>query len=170
MSGNLRESRLLSTILVLAGSVVLGADDPEPIGLKLSDPVALTKQAEGYRDYEELDPVERKNGQTLWIYVEPTNHTIQKVDDLYETHLVEDVEVRRAGQERAVWSKKSLIDYHPTGPERLTSIYLLSSIELEGLKPGHYEAEVIVHDRLKESETARATLKFKIVDGDDDRR
>ena len=170
--------RPITTGLVISALLTLGTrppasasgsgDDPDPPALALTDPIALTKQAAGYRDYEELDPVERTEGQTLWIYLEPTDYTIRSAKGVHESHLVEDVEVRKVGASKAIWSKKALVEYHPTGPDRPSTIYLLSSVELKDLKPGHYEAELTVHDRLRKDVSALATLNFEVLEAKQD--
>ncbi len=162
---------LMALSLCLLVSTSSRADDPEPKdvdtpeepGLKLSEPIAC-RLIKGYEDYEPLDEPALTKDEKLFIYLRPSDHTIESVDDgKFRVHLVEDVNIHRKGSKRVIWGKEKIIDYDVSVEFLPRNLYLGSIVGLKELPPGDYTAEILVHDRLKKNETVTTTLDFKVV-------
>lgn len=137
--------------------------DDEPPHLFLSDPIAC-RSIKGYEDYQPLEEPALTKDEKLFIYLRPSDHTIEPTDDgKFKIHLVEDVNVHRKGQKRVLWGKDKIIDYEETTEFPLRNVYLGSILSLKELPVGEYTAEIIVHDKLRKDEKATVTLDFRVV-------
>jgi hypothetical protein len=165
---------MLATVLLLlaqAGSTdqTAGSTAPAPKtppqkpGLTLTEPIACRKIT-GYEDYVVLDPPELSQDAKLLIYTRPLGHTyVLTKERKYQAHLVEDVAIRRKGQKKPIWTRKKVVDLLVEFDQPPLYLYLGTSIGPKDLKPGEYEAELIVTDVLTDDPPATQVLEFKVI-------
>lgn len=142
-----------------------GADDgPKPNGFKfgMTEPV-VCKEINGYEDYVPLDPPGLTADEKLLLYFRPLHYKTAAVGGKHKAHLTQDGRIRRRGQKAVLWSKSDLLDYkvETDAPPRL--IYLRNTVSLKGLKPGEYDFDVVLRDKVGQSEAAVTTVPFRVV-------
>ncbi len=152
--------------LTLALVTLLPFDD----GLAASEPVVCRKVV-GFRDYEERDSHDLTKDEKLIIYYEPSGHTVErdpKTDD-YHSHLIEDAQIRRKGNDKPIKREKAFLEYKPRGKEPLGLTYLSSSFSLKDLRPGEYEVDLILRDGLDDTkDSLMLTVAFKVIESPPD--
>jgi hypothetical protein len=150
--------------LWLAG--VLAISQAEAAGettLEVSEPIAC-RIVRGFEDFDRLEPVELLSHEKLIVYTRPSGHVIESTGGRYRAHLVQDIQIRRPGKKKALWSRKRVIDLVAENDDPPVRLYLASTIGLKGMTPGSYEADLILHDELApDSEPVVRTLPFKVV-------
>jgi hypothetical protein len=137
-------------------------DDPDDGTFGLSAPVAC-KEVRGFEDYEPLPDAALTADEKLLVYLRPRHYKVTREGSKYVAHLTQDGRIRRRGEKAVLWSKKNLLDYKaetdtPPGP-----IYLRNTVALKGLKPGEYDFEITLYDKIGQSAPAVRTLPFRVV-------
>jgi hypothetical protein len=141
----------------------VGQDDEVDNGsFGLSPPVAC-KEIRGFEDFDPLPGAALTADEKLLVYVLPRHYKIRRVASKYQAHVTEDVRVRRRGEKTVIWSKKDMVDYPvkteaPPGP-----IFMRNTISLKGLKPGEYDLDITVYDKVGRSTPAVRTMPFRVI-------
>lgn len=151
-----------AAVLASAFAFVSKADDPtDERRFAVSTPV-VCRQINGYEDYEALAVAELSPDDKLLLYFRPLHYKSRRVGDHFEAHFTQDAKVRRVGQKAPVWSKTNLMDFtakHESLPEY---VFLRNAISLKGYKPGAYELEMTVHDRVGMGSPVIKTVAFRV--------
>jgi hypothetical protein len=130
--------------------------------LGMSKAVAC-RSIDGYEDYEPLPEASLTSDEKLLIYYRPLHFRVERAGHRYQAHLTQDGRLRRKGQKAVLSSKDKMLDYGPRSERPFDRLYLRSMVSLKGLKPGEYEFEIILHDRLSNGPPATQTLPFRVV-------
>lgn len=117
----------------------------------------------GYEDYEPLPEAAQTAEEKLLIYFRPSGHRIERVDDLYQAHLVPDFQIRKRGEKAVLRQKLKYFEYEPKAAEPPRYIYMKNVIALKGLSPGEYELTIILHDEIAKGPPATQVVKFRII-------
>ncbi len=152
-------SLILTLGLLLVASVGAVGDEPAGPPLALSEPIAC-RAVRGYGDYDALDEPALTKDEKLLLYVQPSNHTIEPVGDKFRVHLTEDLQIRRKGQKRVLWSRQKIVEFRTESPERPERLYLGTTVGLKSCTPGTYVAEITLNDQLAPG-GARTTRSFE---------
>lgn len=150
------------------------ADDPAPESakeasqakpqspMKISPPVAC-RSIDGYESYEVLPGASLTSDEKLLVYYRPSGYRVEQLGGTAHFHITQDGQIRRRGEKAVLMRKEKLVDYEVKGDEALVPIYMRNTISLKGLKPGEYELDVILHDRLDQGSTAMESLRFRVI-------
>jgi hypothetical protein len=158
-------SLALSLALLLALPVApVGArqSDKKPARLSMSKAVPC-KKIDGFRKYQPLREVELTRDEKLLVYYEPRNFASEKVEGVYQAHLVQDGQIRRKDQKKVLRREEKAIDLKPKGEQPPANLYIYTNVSLKGLEPGEYELDIILHDEVKKGTTATQTVPFRVV-------
>ena len=148
-------------VLCLAAALVLSTcDDPAPT-LEMSKPVAC-RIISGHNDYQALEDPSVSLDEKLLIYTNVTGYTVRQEKAKFQVHLVQDVNLRKQGEKRVIWGRKKIIDFLGEDDVRPDHIYLGTTIGVKHLKPGSYQAELILTDQFNPEQTHRQTIDFKV--------
>ena len=149
-----------TSMLILGLSIVsLGADPPK---LTMTSAIAC-KSVTGYENYVELPGAALTSEDKLLVYYRPLNYKIETTKAAgYHAHLVQEARIRRRCEKTVIWSKPNLLEYEAKKSEPLGPIYLNNAIALKNLKPGDYDLDIILQDKLGET-TVSQVLKFQVV-------
>jgi hypothetical protein len=142
------------------GMLAFGDDPAEP--LAMTDPVACRK-IKGYEDYEPLDEPSIAPDEKLLIYTRVSGHSSRFLKGKYQVHLVQDVNIRKKGQKAVLWGRKKVVDFLGESDDEPRRLYLGTTLGLKGLKPGDYEAELILRDEFATKQMATQRLAFQVV-------
>jgi hypothetical protein len=125
--------------------------------------VACTSIA-GYEDYERLPGAALTSDEKLLVYYRPLHYLVAREGATNHIHLVQDGQIRRRGEKKVLMSKKALLDYDWKSQDPPLTVYLRNTVALKGLKPGDYEYDILLTDRLASgAPMARQSLPFKVV-------
>lgn len=154
---------LLSLVLTatLAGATPID-DDPDDGGFGFSPPVVCL-EIHGYEDYVPLPEPELTADEKLLLYYRPLHFKTEPVGQRHRAHLTQDSKIRRKGGKAVLWSKTGMVDYQVDAESPPRLVYMRNTVALKGLKPGDYELDVILHDRIGLSEPAKRSVAFRIV-------
>ena len=160
-------SRLLLTWSLAAGLLPYGPrfDDaaPKPASGTLGmTPALACKSIAGIDEYVELADATLTADDKLQVYYRPLNYKVEARDGRNRVHLSQDSRIRRRGEKAVLQSKDDFLVYEIKQREPVGSIYLTNSVALKGLKPGDYDLEIVLHDRLAGSKPVSQVLKFRV--------
>ena len=133
--------------IVLLACLPLQLQEPTASLFDVTEPIGC-KVVRGYEDYEPLDAAEVARDQKLLLYTRPSGYQINEAEGRYRAHLVEDVQVRRPGKKKVVWSRKRIIDFKAEDDQPPRRLYLATTIGVKGFEPGEYEIDLALHDAL----------------------
>jgi hypothetical protein len=129
----------------------------------MTPPVACASIA-GYEEYERLPASSLTSDEKLLVYYRPLHYRVAREGLTNHIHLVQDGQIRRRGEKKVLMSKKALLDYEWKSQDPPLTVFLRNTVGLKGLKPGEYEYDIILTDRLAAgAPTARQSLPFKVV-------
>ena len=137
------------------------SDEREPLSMS---PAVACKAIEGYEDFEPLPDATLTSDEKLLVYYRPTGFQTEPAGDQFRAHFVQDARIRRRGEKTVLRSKKKLLDFEVMSDLPPALVYLRNSISLKGLKPGHYELDIILHDKIGGGSPATQALTFHVVD------
>jgi hypothetical protein len=141
------------------------ADDPPPTKerepLAISKPI-ICKEIRGYEDFDVRKDGELQKDEKLLIYYLPLRYEEQAAGERFRVHLTQDGRIRRKGQKAVVYSKKDMLEFKTTYDPRSGRVYLQNIVSLKDLKPGEYEYDILLTDKLGGG-TATRTVPFKVV-------
>jgi hypothetical protein len=126
-------------------------------------PGIVCRSIAGYEDYEPLPEAAQTAEEKLLIYFRPSGHRIERVDEMYEAHLVPDFQIRKRGEKAVLRQKLKYFEYKPKSKEPPRSIYMKNVIALKGLPPGEYDLTIILHDEIDKGPPATQVVKFRII-------
>ncbi len=126
-------------------------------------PGIVCRSITGYEDYEPLPEAAQTAEEKLLVYFRPLGHHIERVDDLYQAHLVPDFQIRKRGEKAVLRQKLKFFEYKPKSKEPPLSLYMKSVIALKGLAPGEYDLTITLHDEIAKSPAATQVVKFRII-------
>jgi hypothetical protein len=165
---------LLGPVLAAALGTCLGArgDEPTPRPDEPSkaekDRLAMTpgvvcKSIDARGNYEPLPGAAMTADEKLLIYFCPRNYQVEHSEGAYRIHLSEDGQIRRKGQKEVLRRKDKLLEYKYSDASPPTPIYLKNTVSLKGLKPGEYEFDITLHDKLGDAPAATQTIGFRVI-------
>lgn len=173
-----RRRAWLISWLVLGPSLALGgAEDPavprsgsaetKPKGeaedaLGMTEAVAC-RSIDGYEDYETLPGAALTSEEKLLVYYRPLRYKVERTGKTYHGHMTQDGQIRRRGDKRVLLRKEKLLDYEFKMDRPPNPIYLRNTFSLKGLKPGEYDYDIILHDKLTGEPAAIQTLPFRVI-------
>lgn len=134
-------------------------------GLTMSRAVAC-RSITGFENFEILPFATLTADEKLLIYYRPLRYQVARLGNLNHIHLTQDGQIRRRGEKSVLVRKEKLLDYEFKDDAPVGQVYLRNTISLKGLKPGEYEFDIILHDKLTKSNVARQTLLFRVVAAD----
>jgi hypothetical protein len=124
----------------------------------------VCKEIRGYEDFDPLPDAAITSDEKLLVYFRPRHFkTTATSEGRHEAHLTQDCRVRRRGEKRVIWSKDHMVDYQPVADAPPRQIYLRNTISLKGLKPGDYELDVVLHDRIGQGPPAVRSVVFHVI-------
>jgi hypothetical protein len=140
------------------------AEEPQPppedrLGMT---PAIACESIAGYEQYVPLAEAALTKDDKLLLYYRPLHYTIVQTGSKFQTHLVQDVRVRKRGDKKVVWSKEKLVDETNEKPEPPTLLCHFNKIALKGLTPGEYDLDIILHDLNSKGPPAEQTFRFKV--------
>ena len=149
----------LGLLLALAAAPSSRPDDDD---LSMTDAVAC-RTIRGFEDYDPLPDAELPKEAKLQVYYRPLHYKVERTKGGYRVHLVQDGRIRRRGEKAVLWKKDNVVDYEvktelPPGP-----LYLTNSVAIQGLKPGEYDLDIILRDKLSQGREATQVLKFRVI-------
>ncbi len=161
----LRErARAVRTLLFGFVFIAIGregeAGEKELLGMS---PAVACKAIKGYEDFESLPDATLTSDEKLLVYYCPTGFQTEPVGDQFRAHFVQDARIRRRGDKTVLRIKKKLLDVEIKSEIPSDLIYLRNSISLKGLKPGHYELDIILHDKIGGGSPASQALSFQVI-------
>jgi hypothetical protein len=121
------------------------------------------REIRGYEDFEPLPAPALAPDEKLLVYFRPRHYKTASVEGRHEAHLAEDCRIRRRGSSAIVWSKPNIVEYRPRADQPPREIYIRNTISLKALKPGDYELEIVLHDKIGLGPSATHTLSFQVV-------
>ena len=136
------------------------ADEKEPLS---KSPAVACKAIDGYEDFEPLPDATLTSDEKLLVYYRPAGFQTEQVGDEFRAHFVQDAQIRRRGEKTVLKSKKKLLDYEFKSDSAPALVYLRNTISLKGMKPGKYELDIILHDKIGGGTPATQALPFEIV-------
>jgi hypothetical protein len=152
-------------IVLAAALLAFGAaprDDGDDGSFGMSAPVAC-REIRGYEDYDPLASPALTADEKLLVYYRPRHFKTAGVDGRFEAHLTQDCRVRRRGEKAVLWSKANMVDYRPRADTPPRQIFIRNTVSLKGLKPGEYDLDLILHDKIGRSAPAVRTLPFRVI-------
>jgi hypothetical protein len=152
--------------LALSGAAGLGSptDDEDDGSFGLSKPV-VCQEIDGYEDYRPMAEAAITADEKLLLYYRPRHFKSEQVGDKYRIHLKQDGSLRRKGSRAVLWTKRDMVDYEVENGFPPRHVYIRNTVSLKGLKPGDYEFEVVLHDRVGKSAPATRVVPFRVVAG-----
>lgn len=162
----MRTRILLGAILAAVPSF---ADEPGANPLKVPDPVVCST-IEGFRNFEKRDPPELTKDEKLLVYYEPRGYAVVRDGDVSKIHLTQDAKVYRRGEPKPLWGKTDMVVYKVETRERPGQVFMRNTIEVKQLKPGDYELEILLRDRLADASAPRVAQRvgFRVVEAQPD--
>ena len=172
------KSSLVATWASVALSVVLivgVGEESLHAGPPLSDPEVarddllsmspgiVCREIEGYEKYEEMPDSALTSDEKLLIYYRPHRYAVDRGGDSYHIHLSQEGQLRKKGEKAILFRKDKLVDYEWKGTKTPGPLYLKNTIAIKGLKPGDYEFDITLHDKLSKDPAATQTVSFKII-------
>jgi len=136
------------------------SDEKESLGMS---PAVACKSIEGYEDYEPLPDATLTSDEKLLVYYRPTGFRTDPVGNKFRAHLVQDARIRRRGEKVFLKTRMKLLEYEVKSDIPPDLIYLRNTISLKGLKPGRYELDIILHDKISGGSPATQVLAFQVV-------
>lgn len=179
--GAAMRARLLVTFLTCLACLMrpLGAAPPEPSDRQRSEPpspgegparlafrmspAVACRSIAGFEDFTPLPDASLTSDQKLLIYYRPFDYHVERKGQSFRARLSQDGQVRRRGQKAVLFKKKLVDEEFKTEGYPPSSIYMMNTIALKGLKPGEYDVDIILHDELAKGTEATQTLHFRIV-------
>jgi hypothetical protein len=134
---------------------------PGPI-LSLTTAIAC-ETIEGYGRYSPLAAPAVCRDQKLLIYYEPVGYAIGREGQKYHIHLSQDTRIRRRGETTVLFHGKDIVDYDVTTPGPPHPVYIQYWTGVDRLKPGGYELDIILRDRIGAERVASQTLFFQVL-------
>ncbi len=153
--------RWSSTWLAIVVAPLIAAGDGPPLAMS---PGKVCSNVRGYGDFDERPEPSLTRDEKLQIYCEPTGFaTGTRPDGSTYVHLVVDAKIRRKGRKEVLWSKDAIVDYESEGSSPPAVVYLASTFAVRGLKPGDYQADLVLRDKHDPAARAEQTVDFRIV-------
>jgi hypothetical protein len=137
-------------------------DETPAEGLSMSSAQAC-RSIDGFEDYEPLPVAALTADEKLLVYYRPFHYRIEKVGNSNHVHLTQDGQIRRRGEKRVLLRKEKLLEYEVKTEDSAGLVFLKNTVSLKGLKPGEYEFDIILHDKLAKSQVATQSLPFRVV-------
>lgn len=154
----------LHALVLAVASIASGgekaSDEKETLSMS---PAVACKSIEGYEDFEPLPDATLTSDEKLLVYYCPTGFQTEPAGDQFRAHFIQDAQIRRRGEKTVLRSKKKLLDFELKSDLPPALIYLRNSISLKGLKPGHYELDIILHDEIGGGSPSLQALSFQVV-------
>ncbi len=151
-------------LIFAVGFIAIGgegtSDEQETFSMS---PAVACRAIEGYEDFELLPDAALTCDEKLLVYYCPTGFQSEPVGDKFRAHFVQDARIRRRGERTVLRSKKKLLDFEVKSDFPPVLVYLRNSISLKGLKPGQYELDIILHDKVGGGAPANQVLTFRVV-------
>ena len=157
----------LGPILILGPWPGVLEPPPAPFEkLLVSKPIACTR-IDGYRTYTPLERAALTKDEKLLVYLEVANPTIhasqEEEQEKVNLHLTQEIRVRKSGERKPLWIKHGLQGLEVQGKSELGPVYLDVVVGIKGLRPGQYDLDIIVHDRLARARSTLVTLPFEVL-------
>jgi hypothetical protein len=138
------------------------ADESRADALGMTPAIAC-RSIDGYDRYEVLPGAALTSDEKLLVYYQPLHYQVDETAGSYHLHLTQDGKIRRRGQKEVLLRKDNLLDYEVKGKMPPDYIYARNTVALKGLKPGEYEFEIILYDKLAKTPPATQLLKFRVI-------
>lgn len=168
--GRLRRRRVLTLAVAMLGwgfvpveSDGSANDSREDDGAFGITPPIACREIRGFEEYEALPRAELTSDEKLLVYFTPRHYKSEKVGKKFAAHFVQEGRIRRRGEKAVIWAKPKILDYTATADTPPQLIYLRNTISLKILKPGDYDYDIILVDKIGRSEPAVRTLPFTVV-------
>jgi hypothetical protein len=136
-------------------------DSAKTTKLHLTKPI-LCKEIRGYQDYDERPDDAFTKDEKLLVYYRPLDYEEKRLGNRHQVHFTQEIKLRKRGQKNAAWAKKDQLEYKKTF-QPPASVYLENTVSLKDLKPGEYEYEIVLTDKIG-GESATRTFPFKVVE------
>lgn len=147
--------------LAMIATALIAAGDGPSLAMSAGEVCSAIR---GYRDFDARPEPELTRDEKLQIYCEPTGFaTGMRPDGTTGVHLVMDAKIRRKGRKEVLWSKDATVDYESEGSSPPAVVYLASTFAVRGLKPGDYQADLVLRDKHDPAARAEQTVDFRIV-------
>jgi len=147
-------------VSIAAAGAAAESDEREPLSMS---PAIACKAIEGYEDFETLPDAALTSDEKLLVYYRPSGFQTEPVGKKFRAHFVQDARIRRRGEKTVLKSKNKLLDYEFKSDFPPALVYLRNTISLKGMKPGHYELDIILHDMIGKGDPITQVLPFQIV-------
>jgi hypothetical protein len=144
------------------GATAEKRDETPAEGLAMSSAIAC-RSIDGYENYEPLPVAALTADEKLLVYYRPLRYQVETIGKAIHIHLTQDGQIRRRGEKTVLLRKEKLLDYEFKSEDSTGSVYLRNTVSLKGLKPGEYEFDIILHDKLAKSQVATQSLPFRVV-------
>lgn len=169
---------LFCFLTITVGAIVQGSADDrreskpggpatksdEAAGERLSMTSARAcRSIDGFEKYEVLPVAALTADEKLLVYYRPLHYRIEKSGSTNHVHLTQDGQIRRRGEKTVIVRKEKLLDYEFKSEASANFVFLRNTVSLKGLKPGEYEFDIILHDKLADSGVATQSLPFRVV-------
>ena len=146
-------------------AAALGAGEPDEGS---TDGPAMTTAVicdtiDGFRKYEPRAKAVVSRDEKMLVYYEVSGHTVEPTKHGFRAHLVQDTQVRRAGDRRVLQKKEKMVDYDVKSKTRPDFLYMENRISVKSLPPGKYELDIILHDALAKDSTSKQSLTFEVL-------
>jgi hypothetical protein len=149
-------------LMAPASSAQTSKDDPpQTTKLHLTKPI-LCKEIRGYEDYDKRLGDAFTKDEKLLVYYRPLDYEEKRLGTRKQVHFTQEIKIRKRGQKNAAWAKKDELEYKKLF-QPPASVYLENTVSLKDMKPGEYEYEIVLTDKIG-GETATRTFPFKVVE------
>jgi hypothetical protein len=136
-------------------------EPPESTKLSVTKPV-LCKEIRGYEDFDKRSDEALARDEKLLVYFRPLHYEEKALGSRRQVHFTQEGRIRKRGQKNAVWTNKELLDFKKTF-QPPASVYLDNTVSLKELKPGDYEYEIKLTDKVG-GQTVTCTVDFRIIE------
>lgn len=126
-------------------------------------PAIVCKSIDAHGNYEALPDAVMTADEKLLVYFVPRNYRVEQSGGAYQIHLSQDGQIRRKGQKEVLRRKEKLLEYKYSDASAPAPIYLKNAVSLKGLKPGEYEFDITLHDKLGNGPAATQTIVFRVI-------
>ena len=147
-----------------AGEPAAARDTPKP-AFEMTPAVACLR-VDGLDQYTPLPEATLTNADKLKVYFRPLRYKVETdptQKSPFHVRFVEDGRIRRKGAKDALAKEDKLLEYDTRFADSDYRIYLVNNIGLETLTPGEYEFDIVLHDMIDGSATARQTVAFRVI-------
>jgi hypothetical protein len=145
----------------LLGLSSFGDEPPETTKLSVTRPI-LCKEIRGYEDFDERSDDALAKDEKLLVYFRPLHYEEKTLGTHRQIHFTQEGKIRKRGQKNAAWAKKELLEFKKIF-QPPASVYLENTVSLKDLKPGDYEYEIKLTDKVG-GQTVTRSVDFRIIE------